>query len=134
MPIFVDHQDMKLAQRKFLFLLLAISLAACHSATSQPVGSDHPLTSAGNTNRRNTASSDKTIARNSGRLIHVIVALCDNEYQGIVPVPASLGDGDDPQTNLYWGAGYGVKSFFKKSKDWTLISEVRNPRHAVLER
>lgn len=134
MHIFVDQQDMKLAQRKFLFLLLVISLAACHSATSQPAGSDHAQASAGNTSQRNSASSNKTSGRNPGRLIHVIVALCDNEYQGIVPVPASLGDGDDPQTNLYWGAGYGVKSFFKRSKDWALISETRNPRPAVLER
>ena len=125
---------MKPARRKYLFLLLALSLAACHSATSQPGGGDQALNSAGNTSQRNSASSNKTVARNPGRLIHVIAALCDNEYQGIVPVPASLGDGDDPQTNLYWGAGYGVKSFFKKSKDWALISETRNPRPAVLER
>ena len=31
---------------------------------------------------------------------HVIVALCDNESQGIVPVPARLGNGHDPGSNL----------------------------------
>ena len=31
---------------------------------------------------------------NPGRVIHVLVALCDNENQGIVPVPASLGNGE----------------------------------------
>jgi len=31
---------------------------------------------------------------------HVIVALCDNESQGIVPVPARLGNGQDPGSNL----------------------------------
>ena len=40
---------------------------------------------------------------------HVIVALSDNELQGIVPRTATLGDGDRPQSNLYWGAMYGVK-------------------------
>lgn len=34
-------------------------------------------------------------------VVHAVVALCDNENQGIVPVPASLGDGQSPRTNLY---------------------------------
>jgi hypothetical protein len=66
--------------------------------------------------------------------IHVIVALCDNRYQGIVPVPKQLGDGDNPSTNLYWGAAYGVKTFFKRSKDWKLVSESSNPTTTILER
>jgi len=39
---------------------------------------------------------------------HVVVALCDNVHQGIVPVPRALGNGQDPSSNLYWGARYGV--------------------------
>jgi len=35
----------------------------------------------------------------------VFVALADNFNQGIVPVSAKLGNGDNPKTNLYWGAG-----------------------------
>jgi len=35
------------------------------------------------------------------KTIHVFVALCDNEFQGIVPVPESLGNGKKYQTNLY---------------------------------
>jgi hypothetical protein len=53
---------------------------------------------------------------------HTLVALCDNENQGIVPVPAKLGDGRNLRDNLYWGALYGVKTHFKKSKNWKLIS------------
>jgi hypothetical protein len=49
-------------------------------------------------------------------------------------VPERIGNGDDPANNLYWGAGYGVKNFFRKAKDWSLLSEVQNPRAAVLER
>jgi len=65
---------------------------------------------------------------------HVIVALADNEYQGIVPIPATLGDGDRPQSNLYWGAMYGVKGFLKRSADWhtATLPASRDPR--VLER
>ena len=55
------------------------------------------------------------------RVIYTLVALCDNESQGIVPVPASIGDGNNPRTNLYWGCGYGVKTFFKKSTNWQLV-------------
>lgn len=68
------------------------------------------------------------------RTIHVFVALCDNEHQGIVPVPKELGKGDDPAHNLYWGARFGVKTFLSKSQDWTLVKTRRNPRDEVLER
>lgn len=69
-----------------------------------------------------------------GKLIHVVVALCDNKFQGIVPVPEKIGNGDDPANNLYWGAAYGVKTFFSKSRDWTLVSKTANPKPGILER
>lgn len=72
--------------------------------------------------------------QNPGKLIHVVVALCDNQYQGIVPVPEDIGNGDDPAKNLYWGAGYGVKNHFRKAREWSLLSDVVNPKTAVLER
>ncbi|MBS1655648.1 MAG: hypothetical protein JSU05_12430, partial [Bacteroidetes bacterium] len=40
------------------------------------------------------------------KTIHVFVALCDNKYQGIVPVPAKIGNGQDPANNLYWGCSF----------------------------
>lgn len=55
------------------------------------------------------------------KVIHVFVALCDNKYQGIVPVPAKIGNGQDPANNLYWGCAFGVRNFFKKSKEWQLL-------------
>ncbi len=55
------------------------------------------------------------------KTIHVFVALCDNKYQGIVPVPTKIGNGQDPDNNLYWGCGFGIKTYFKKSKEWKLI-------------
>jgi len=51
-------------------------------------------------------------------VVHVFVALCDNANQGIAPVPAVLGNGQDPANNLYWGAMYGVKTFFRRSDHW----------------
>lgn len=68
------------------------------------------------------------------KTIHVFVALCDNVNQGIVPVPKKLGNGQDTTSNLYWGAMYGVKGYFKRSKDWNLLETKINPKKNILER
>ncbi|KOS08280.1 hypothetical protein AM493_09020 [Flavobacterium akiainvivens] len=65
--------------------------------------------------------------------LHIFVALCDNKYQGIVPVPAGIGNGQDPNTNLYWGCGYGIRTYFKKSKEWKLVKTIKKDS-LVLER
>lgn len=65
-------------------------------------------------------------------VVHVTVALCDNATQGIVPVPAAIGDGNDPRTNLYWGAAYGVKTWLKRER-WTIV-RASAPHPAILER
>ncbi len=68
------------------------------------------------------------------KTIHVLVALCDNKNQGIVPVPAKIGNGQDPDNNLYWGCAYGVKSFVKRQPDWTLLQQIKSPESNILER
>lgn len=68
------------------------------------------------------------------KVIHIFTALCDNEYQGIVKVSKTLGDGDNPETNLYWGSAYGLKTFFSKSKNWKLIYSKKNHSEFILER
>lgn len=68
------------------------------------------------------------------KTIHILVALCDNKYQGIVPVPAAIGNGQEPQNNLYWGAGYGLKTYFNKQKEWQLVQTYKKPQSFVLER
>lgn len=73
-------------------------------------------------------------AQASVRTVHIFVALADNAHQGIVPVPAKLGDGDRPASNLYWGAAFGVKSYFRASAEWQLISSSPGPQPAILER
>jgi hypothetical protein len=67
------------------------------------------------------------------KTIHLFVALCDNRYQGITPVPAALGNGQNHNSNLYWGALYGVRTFFKKSGEWKLIA-TRKASGIILER
>lgn len=68
------------------------------------------------------------------RIIHVLVPLCDNDHQGIVPVNASLGNGLSLRTNLYWGAGYGIKTHFSRSATWVRQESILDPSPDVLER
>ncbi|CAK7007729.1 MAG: hypothetical protein DELT_00313 [Desulfovibrio sp.] len=68
------------------------------------------------------------------RVVHVVVALCDNVHQRIVRVPAKLGDGGDPANNLYWGAAYGVKTFMRKQPGWSMQTLPVPPRSPILER
>ncbi|HKQ72156.1 MAG TPA: hypothetical protein VJ810_00415 [Blastocatellia bacterium] len=114
-----------------IFACLLALLTACQSASPESLRSEIAQAP---TAHRNAAGDSQPAKRNSGKLIHVLVALCDNEFQGIVPVPARIGNGDDPANNLYWGARFGVKTFFKRAGDWRLIEESKNPRAGILER
>jgi hypothetical protein len=110
----------------YLLLLLNV-LIGCSSVSQQPLVS------------QTTASPSPIEAeaeKNSVPVIHVFVALCDNVHQGIVPVSPSLGNGDDAPRNLYWGAAFGYKTFFNKSRDWQLVSAQPGPGNAqfVIER
>ncbi|MGH9516545.1 MAG: hypothetical protein ACRD3P_12810 [Terriglobales bacterium] len=60
--------------------------------------------------------------------------MADNANQGIVPVARILGNGEDPEHNLYWGSAYGVKTFFSRSPDWKLLSCGHKPKHEILDR
>ncbi|MEL6340758.1 MAG: hypothetical protein AAFQ65_12675 [Myxococcota bacterium] len=66
-------------------------------------------------------------------VVHVVVLLADNLYQGIVPVRPPLGDGGDPGENLYWGAQYGFDTHFKKS-GWRRIEAQPSKHESVLAR
>ncbi len=110
-----------------LFLLIVIAAAtACEHKKASATLSETAL-QPGDTQRKFSPLDTVT---NS---IHVFVALCDNKYQGIVPVSAKVGNGQDPDNNLYWGWGYGISTFFKNSKEWELIS-TQKPDSLVLER
>lgn len=109
--------------RYFICCSLLFTCCNARSADKQLVkASDQPAT---NTTPASFDTSFKTI--------HILVALCDNKYQGIVPVPAKIGNGQDPANNLYWGCGYGIKTYFKKSRSWQLI-RTEKKEGPVLER
>lgn len=65
---------------------------------------------------------------------HVVVALADNVHQGITPVAATLADGDAPQSNLFWGAPDGLRSYLERRGSWRLAGTLPTPREEVLER
>jgi hypothetical protein len=106
---------------KIVVLLLCLCFSSCTNAQ---------ITS---TSVTPTPETVKKIV-NKAKVIHVLVALCDNVNQGIVPVPAFLGNGEDTVKNLYWGAMYGVKTYFGKSPNWTKVLAITKPKENVLER
>ena len=119
-----------MSTRIISFTILLFFLNAC-SGNSPGSVTDTTLVPA------DTSSLQKIIAdkkSSKSKTIHVFVALCDNKYQGIVPVPAKIGNGQDPANNLYWGAAYGVKTFFSKSSEWRLVETQKNPAEHILER
>ena len=66
---------------------------------------------------------------------HVLVPLCDNENQGIVPTTESLGNGQSLRSNLYWATSNGMKRYFKEKADWEMLkSEIYKKDSTILER
>jgi hypothetical protein len=79
------------------------------------------------------ARIERDLAAGREIVVHVVVALCDNEHQGIVPVPRQLGNGRDPRSNLYWGALYGVRSYLARN-GWQALAVEKPSDARVLER
>jgi hypothetical protein len=95
---------------KQLFSLIVLSISiGCTQAKTKTNGNTF-------FNKSHRPNYDTTI-----KTIHILVALCDNQYQGIVPVPAKIGNGSDKENNLYWGCSFGIRSYFKKSREWILV-------------
>jgi len=114
-----------------MFLLILTNIF-CACSSNQNKGSEvsHPVTRDAVT--RHSVTSQEVFDSNA-KTIHIMVALCDNKYQGIVPVPAKIGNGQDPYNNLYWGTAYGIKTYFRRSNDWDLISTEKD-LGSILER
>ena len=100
--------------RRLAGALIGLAIAACAlarpAASPQATGEGRPL------------------------VAHVVVALCDNLNQGIVPVPKAIGNGQDPRTNLYWGARFGVRTYFRNAPGWRPVPLPGARRDGVLDR
>lgn len=134
---------------KSLSLLAILFLSIILFSFCESGGHDWPLISFGETSPKKIFVGDsfkvntrdiisqrlqQKIKNRKPLVIHAFVPLCDNEHQGIVPVNNNLGNGLNLKTNLYWGAGYGVKSYFKKYDNWKLISSKIDTVGNILER
>jgi len=108
-----------------LIIAACVILQACTTKTGQPASIRK--------NSLSPALKTITYANPQVKVIHVFVALCDNKYQGIVPVPPKIGNGQDPETNLYWGCDNGVRTYFKRSKDWQLVKKQKDKK-MIMER
>lgn len=100
--------------RRGLLCLLSFSL---FSAAVFSCASPNPAASTPAPGTNVTSSKQEIAAVNSIPVIHVFVALADNVNQGIVPVSATVGNGDNAKTNLYWGAAFGIRTFFSRNRD-----------------
>lgn len=112
--------------QSFFVLLLSFCFSSCDSQTLKIESSGESLTSV-------TQPGNESHFDTLKKVIHVFVALCDNKFQGIVPVPARIGNGQDPNNNLYWGCAFGIRTFFKNSKEWRLL-RIQKPDSVRLER
>jgi len=79
------------------------------------------------------ARMEKDASAGRPLLAHVVVCLADNKHQGIVPVKPSLGNGQDPRNNLYWGALYGVKTHLLKA-GWKPLADKTPLEKGMLDR
>lgn len=131
---------MRRMSNKTFFAFLLVSILAFYGCTElREIDSVRPSATPAKNDAPASVKTAETVEKiekltNPGRVVHILVALCDNENQGIVPVPAALGNGEDPHRNLYWGAAYGVKTFFSKSANWEKLAEIENPKENVLQR
>jgi len=64
-------------------------------------------------------------------VVQVHVPLCDNRI--IACGNRRLGDGDNPNTNLYWSTSGGFKGWFRSQRAWRLVHVGTDPKGAVME-
>ncbi len=73
------------------------------------------------------------ITKNKPLIVHAFVALYGynkEKYEGM----ALWENGMDPNTNLYWGSGYGFRTYFNRYDNWQLVHKQENVSDIVLER
>ncbi len=75
----------------------------------------------------------KKIQKQEPIVVHTFVPLYgyDSIFSENYPVWA---DGTNLETNLYWGAGHGMKVYFSKFDNWKLVSAEKNAKDKVAER
>lgn len=77
---------------------------------------------------------DQDIEAGKPIVIQLSVALADNKHQWIVPVPESIGNGQNPKSNLYRGARYGVKTYMIRDGGWKKVAVIEPADGRILEK
>jgi hypothetical protein len=103
----------------FFTILSAFFIASCGKSGGSAVIQDGKSLPAGI-----ILPTDKTIG--------VFVALADPKHTGIEALPESIGNGDNAETNLYWGNDEGVKGVFDRSRKWKLVDKNETPQSEVV--
>ncbi len=65
-------------------------------------------------------------------VVQVHVPLCESDI--LVCGNAKLGDGDNPDTNLYWSTSGGFKGWFRSAPGWKLLHSEKPSSGEVLEK
>jgi hypothetical protein len=56
------------------------------------------------------------------------------EYGKRAPLPESIGNGQNPKSNLYRGASYGVKTYMIRDGGWKKVTVLKPADRHILER
>lgn len=133
----------------FLLLLITASLSSCEQKDAPIKSSQSQQEKVEKPKPEPVIDYSKTIIENRDSIlyqldqkinnkiplvVHVMVPLCDNENQGIIPTSASLGNGLDLKRNLYWATSKGMKRFFNELPDWKLLVSHLDYNDVILER
>lgn len=118
----MDIIDNKLEHMKYVLLLIVGLISV--NLKAQPIK-----------NRSSIINYLEQKINNGEPLVaHVLVPLCDNMHQGIVPTSESLGNGLDPDHNLYWMTSKGVKRYFRDLPDWKMVEDNKEVSENIMER
>ncbi|CAN5673199.1 hypothetical protein BH09VER1_BH09VER1_02040 [soil metagenome] len=99
----------------FIALLVTMLMASCGKSGGSAIAQDvTPLPT--------------SLILPQDRTVGVFVALADPKHTGIEALPESIGNGDNAETNLYWGNDEGLKGVFDRSKRWKLIDKLETPQ------
>jgi len=88
--------------------------------------------SSGSAEVHNLSPLPAGIVHPNDRTIGVFVALADPKHQGLAALPESIGDGDNAETNLYWGNDEGLKGIFDRSRKWKLVDKNETAQSEVV--
>ncbi|MHC4715231.1 MAG: hypothetical protein ACYTAN_18505 [Planctomycetota bacterium] len=77
---------------------------------------------------------DRDVGAGAPVVVHVVVALYDSENPDAFPFPEGLGNGDDPDTNVFWGEDFGVQKFLTHEADWKQVARIEQPPEGVLRK